>query len=257
MSSSVSGPLLVIDVGNSSTTLGCYVGGKMESTDRVPTAALDLAYLQSVLTTLRKQHAIAGSAFASVAPSVNDVVENALRTVTHQVPLRVEHTLKLGARITYPDPETIGADRLANVAGAVHRYNAPVIVVDVGTATTFDIIRARQGYTGGIIAPGPALMLEYLAEKTALLPRIDLTPVRRAIGKTTEEAMRLGALHGYRGMIREITQHLIRHTKSRKITLCATGGYAHWVLKGLNLPFVYDKDLTLYGIARIYELNRK
>lgn len=246
--------LLVVDVGNSSTSFGLYAGGRVRRQLRVDTHLLKVRKAQALIRELIGK-GVDGAALASVVPAVNDLLCKAIRISAGVQALRVHHALRLGARVTYPDPDSIGEDRLCNLAGAVARYRAPVIVVDIGTATTFDIIQRRKGYTGGIIAPGPALMLEYLAEKTALLPRIDLTPVRQHIGKTTEQAMRIGALHGYRGMVKEITHYLMRRMKNRDITLCATGGYARWVLQGMDLPFIYDKDLTLYGIARIYELN--
>lgn len=248
--------LLVIDVGNSSTALGVYQSGRIRSCTRMDTRTLTVKQLQACVGTWHRRAALGGAAFASVAPVADGVVQRAVQKVLRADPLKVHYGLQLGAPITYPEPETVGADRLANLAGAVARYRAPVIVVDIGTATTFDIIQPRKGYTGGVIAPGPALMLDYLAEKTALLPRIDLTPVRQRIGKSTEQAMRLGALHGYRGMVKEICIYLMRQINNRNLTLCATGGYARWVLNGMELPFIYDKDLTLYGIGRIYELNR-
>ncbi len=247
--------LLVIDVGNSSTSLGLYAGGRIRRRIREKTRDLKYRKARETICDLIGDAGVQGAAIASVAPLMNDVLVKAVRAAASVVPLRVGHRMRLGAPITYPDPERIGEDRLANLAGAVARYDAPVIVVDIGTATTFDIIQRRKGYTGGIIAPGPALLLDYLADKTALLPHVDLAPVGRVVGKSTEQAMRIGALHGYRGMVKEITYQLMKQMKNRKVTLCATGGYASWVLRGMHLPFVYDKDLTLYGIARIYELN--
>lgn len=247
--------LAVIDVGNSSTAFGLYERGRIKAQERVPTNKRMPAEIERLVQQWQAGQALTGAAVASVVPAANAALKKALRRRIDEWPLFVDHRLALGAPITYPDPASIGPDRLANLAGAVGRYQAPVIVVDIGTATTFDIIQARKGYTGGVIAPGPALMLDYLAEKTALLPRIDLTPVRAMIGKSTEQAMRLGALHGYRGMVKEIVNQLGRTIRGRPATLCATGGYARWVLKGMELPFIYDKDLTLYGIGRIYELN--
>ncbi len=247
--------LLVVDVGNSSTSLGLYVNGTIRRPLRIDTAKLKPRMAQRTIRDMIGSTVLDGAALASVRPAVNDLLIKAIRSIAHVPTLRVHHSLRLGATVTYPDPESVGEDRLANLAGAVWRYDAPVIVVDIGTATTFDIIQRRKGYTGGVIAPGPALMLDYLAEKTALLPRIDLTPVRQAVGKSTEQAMRIGALHGYRGMVKEITHYLMRHMRNKSVTLCATGGYARWVMQGMDLPFRYDKYLTLYGIARIHELN--
>ncbi len=245
----------VIDVGNSNTSLGIYADGKITQRDRVPTASLAEHDIHTRLAAWQADHPVSGAAVASVAPAVNGILKRTIAEIIGTPPLRIRHDMQLGASLTYPEPETIGEDRLANLAGAVARYRLPAVVVDIGTATTFDIIQPRKGYAGGIIAPGPALMLDYLAEKTALLPPVDLTPVRAAFGKSTEQAMRIGALHGYRGMVKEICTQLMRKLHSNNLTLCATGGYARWVLKGMELPFIYDPDLTLYGIGRIYELN--
>lgn len=247
--------LLVVDVGNSSTALGVYAGGRIVRRERIPTRQLKVRAATALMRDVIGSRGVDGAALASVAPSVVPVVAKAVHAAAGVDPLRIHYQLVLGAPINYPRPEVLGADRLANLAGAVDRYPLPAIVVDIGTATTFDVIRPRKGYCGGAIAPGPALMLEYLAERTELLPSIDLIPVRRGIGRQTEEAMRLGALHGYRGMVKEIVAQLMRSLRTRSVTLCATGGYAAWVLRGMELPFVYDPDLTLRGIGKIYEWN--
>ena len=254
---SPSAPVWVIDVGNSSTSLGWYTSDRIQKRERIATSELDGPSLRKLLKAWRAQRQPQGVVVASVVPAVNDKLIQVARRVSGTEPLQVDHRMKLGASITYPQPERIGQDRLANVAGAVARYEVPIIVIDIGTATTFDIIQPRKGYTGGVIAPGPDLMLSYLAEKTSLLPPVELTPIRQSVGKSTEQAMRLGALHGYRGMVKEICLHLMRRLRYRRVTLCATGGYARWVLKGMELPLYYDRDLTLYGLGRIYELNRK
>jgi type III pantothenate kinase len=111
-----------------------------------------------------------------------------------------------GIGIDYPRPETIGPDRLANAMAARARFGAPVVVLDFGTAVTLDVVNRRGDYTGGVIAPGLSAMTDYLHEKTALLPPIHIREVRRAIGRSTEEAMLVGAVHGYRGLIRELVR---------------------------------------------------
>src|SRR5205807_2201603 len=109
-----------------------------------------------------------------------------------------------GIGIDYPRPGTIGPDRLANAVAARHRFGAPAVVVDFGTAVTFDVVNRAGNYAGGIIAPGLAAMTDYLHEKTALLPRIKIREVRQVVGKSTEHAMLVGAVHGYRGLVREL-----------------------------------------------------
>ena len=150
---------------------------------------------------------------------------------------------------------TIGADRLANSAGAVARYGAPVIVADFGTGLNFDIVNAKKAYIGGVIAPGLPLMTDYLAERAALLPQIKLRGRIGVVGRSTAGAMRIGAKIGYRGMVREITNHLLQQPELRGATLCATGGFSEWALDGLDMPFHVDKDLTLFGLLKIWDHN--
>jgi type III pantothenate kinase len=129
------------------------------------------------------------------------------------------------------------------------------VVADFGTALTFDVVSRTRGYIGGIIAPGLPLMFSYLAEKTALLPEVDLGPVRHGVGKSTVEAMRLGARWGYRGMVREILHELRKSIGPGRMKCCATGGDAEWVMRGIEPNVPVDRDITLYGLGRIYELN--
>ena len=158
----------------------------------------------------------------------------------------VPHALKLD----YPRPETIGADRLADAAAAVDRYGAPVIVCDFGTAFTAAAITGDRVWRGGVIAPGFPLMRDYLFERTAKLPRMTLGGKCPKIGRSTEEAMRFGALVGYRGMVREIVTELERNFKA-SFRLVATGGFARWVLKASGMDFTIDPTLTLHGAGLI------
>ena len=166
------------------------------------------------------------------------------RRVTHENARRI-------VGIDYPKPETIGADRLADAAGAVSRYGAPVIVMDFGTAFTAAAITRDSVWRGGVIAPGFPLMRDYMFERTAKLPRMELGRGRvPKIGRSTEEAMRFGAIVGYRGMVREIASELKANFRE-DFSLVATGGFARWVLKDIGLPFRIDPTLTLYGAGLI------
>lgn len=157
--------------------------------------------------------------------------------------------------IDYPKPETIGADRLADAVGAVSRYGAPVLVMDFGTALTAAVVTSDRVWRGGVIAPGFPLMRDYLFERTAKLPRMKIGSGRAPkIGRSTEEAMRFGALVGYRGMVREIVAELKKNFKA-DFRLVATGGFAKWVLKDLDLPFAIDPTLTLYGAGLIASIG--
>jgi len=167
----------------------------------------------------------------------------------------VNSALKLDVRIDYPEPKTIGADRLADACGGVRRYGAPLIIADFGTALTFDIVTSACAYVGGVITPGLPLMTDYLYERTALLPRVELTGPCPAVGKTTQQAMRIGAQIGYRGIVREIVTYL-QKTVEPDFKLVATGGYAAWALKDSGMPFVIDQELTLFGLGCIFEQNQ-
>jgi len=138
----------------------------------------------------------------------------------------------------------------------VAKYGAPLIVADFGTALTFDVVSPERAYIGGIIAPGLPLMTDYLYEKTALLPRVKAGGQVAGIGRSTREAIRSGAKIGYRGIVREITNELLK-TLGRKTRLVATGGFARWVLADSNIPYLIDPTLTLFGLGRLFELNRE
>ena len=201
-----------------------------------------------------------GMAYVSVVPKADKVWkafarERGLRM--HRVSYRDfkpsnPQTFKLSnLRLDYPHPETIGADRLADAAGAVSRYGAPVLVMDFGTALTAAVITKDRVWRGGVIAPGFPLMRDYLFERTAKLPRMRIGSGKAPkIGRSTEEAMRFGALVGYRGMVREIVAELRKNFKC-DFKLVATGGFSKWVLRDLDLPFTIDPTLTLYGAGLV------
>jgi type III pantothenate kinase len=235
---------LVIDIGNTSTSLAVARGLKLSNIQRTPSAEPALT-----LRAVPKRAVI-----ASVKPGVNKRWEKFLKAQGIVELIWVNHTVNLGVEITYPKPETIGADRLANACAAAADYGTPVVVCDFGTALTFDIIRKNEGYVGGIICPGLPLMFDYLAEKTALLPHIKPAKTAHVVGKSTEEAMRIGAHLGYLGMVKEILAQL-RKELGRGTKVCATGGFAKWVFDGWEHPVPVDPQLTLKGLARIATLN--
>ncbi|MCC7299739.1 MAG: type III pantothenate kinase [Verrucomicrobia bacterium] len=235
---------LVIDIGNTSTSLAVANGLKLSSIQRMPSDEPALK-----LRAVPKRAVI-----ASVKPGVNKRWIQFLKKQGVVEILWVNHTVNLGVPISYPKPETIGADRLANACEAAADYGAPVVVCDFGTALTFDIVKKHEGYVGGIICPGLPLMFDYLAEKTALLPHIKPVKTTHVVGKSTEEAMRIGAHLGYLGMVKEILAQL-RKELGKGTKVCATGGFAQWVFQGWEHPVPVDPQLTLKGLARIATLN--
>ncbi|PID79856.1 type III pantothenate kinase [bacterium DOLZORAL124_64_63] len=190
---------------------------------------------------------------SSVVPEKAAILDSFL---SHKPSHRLSHLSKLPIGISYPHPAQIGADRLANSVGAHHLYGSPCIVLDFGTAVTFDVIAKKNdtdpqaAYQGGVIAPGLASMTEGLARRTALLPHIQLEEPHRAIGKSTEEAMLAGAVYGYRGLVREILAELRKELPAKPVVV-ATGGDAPLITKGLPEISELAPALTLDGLRII------
>lgn len=236
---------IVVDVGNTSTAIGCWKNGRVSRVKHVDGgfAAAERAF-SALLSKLKSVDAVG---YASVVPGL-DREWKALAAKHGLELLRVDYKGVPEVR-RYPHPETIGADRLADAAGAISRYGAPLIIMDFGTALTAAVVTGDGIWQGGVIAPGFPLMRDYLFERTAKLPRMKSLPARLPkIGRSTVSAMQFGAMVGYRGMVREIVSHLCRNFKD-DFKLVATGGYAKKALKGLDVPFIVDADLTLYGIG--------
>jgi type III pantothenate kinase len=173
------------------------------------------------------------------------------------IPLTLTPASVCGIGINYPRPKTIGPDRLANAVAARHHYGAPAVVVDFGTAVTFDVVDRRGDYVGGIIAPGLAAMTDYLHEKTALLPKIKVRELRAVIGRNTEQAMLIGAVHGYRGLIHGLLQKLKRELNCPRLPVVATGGYAKLMAARLPDITAVEPALTLEGLRLVWVQHQR
>ena len=192
----------------------------------------------------------------SVVPRATPLVRKTVRRLWELNSLELTPKTLRGVGVNYPRPKTIGPDRLANAVAARHRFGTPVVVVDFGTAVTFDVVDKRGNYVGGVIAPGLAAMTDYLHEKTALLPRIKIREIRGAIGRSTEQAMLIGAVHGYRGLIRELLGRLKSRLKTRRLPVVATGGYAKLMAAGLPEISEVRSSLTLEGLLLVWRANK-
>ena len=200
-----------------------------------------------------KQRKIDIFVVCSVVPKKNGLVRKA---AGRSRILWLTPQLQLGVGIDYPNPKTIGADRLANAAAVAALYGSPAIVVDFGTAVTFDIVSGRQKYIGGVIAPGLESMTNFLYQRTALLPKLSLKEPRSAVGRSTIEAMRSGAVIGYRGLVREIIARIKTERFGRKkVHVVATGGYADLIAGCLREIDAVRPNLTLEGLRIVANLN--
>ena len=241
----------MIDVGNTSTAVGVWADGRVRDVVHVD-SGFEAAASAAAERVVRSVRGPDGVAYVSVVPKADAKWRRWAKgrgLPFHQVSHLDFPVSELGLGLDYPHPETIGADRLCDAAAAVSRYGAPVLVMDFGTALTAAIVTRDRVWRGGVIAPGFPLMRDYLFERTAKLPRMRMGAGRAPkIGRSTEEAMRFGALVGYRGMVREIVATLGRNFGD-EFRLVATGGFARWVLGDLDLPFTVDPTLTLYGVG--------
>jgi type III pantothenate kinase len=242
---------IVIDVGNTSTSIGRYEDGAVSRITPIRGGIEHPIVVEAALKRAGAQRADR-AVLASVVPATTPRWCWLLDRLFGLETLVLTHMTPMPVGVRYPKPATIGPDRLANACGASVRYGAPAIVADFGTALTFDVLSANNEYVGGVIAPGLPLMTDYLHEKTALLPHIALDGVIEPVGTSTENAMRIGARIGHRGMVREMVNYL-RQTTGPEARLCATGGYARWALEGLDMPFHIDPDLTLFGLGTIHD----
>lgn len=242
------GDFLLIDNSNSFTKFALSTREALLHTRRIATPHVAPESLGNALRGWQWEAAV----LSSVVPEKAEVIASALGTAPV---LRVTPKVKLGVGIDYPEPRTIGADRLANAAYAAASFTAPVVVVDFGTAVSFDIISAEKNYVGGVIAPGLEAMTDYLHQRTALLPKITLLEPPSAIGKSTKHAMLAGAVYGYRGLVREILSELRRELGVKKLRVVATGGYAELIAAGLPEIQTVEPNLTLEGLRIIGTLN--
>lgn len=234
---------LIIDNSNTRTKFALDDGSALTAWRAiVPTAELSKDTLRHTLQNLPFSKAT----ICSVVPEAADLLANNLPCPTHHVTWQSPLTIT----IDYPQPAQIGADRLANSEAAFTTFAGPAVVIDFGTAVTFDVISAAGAYLGGVIAPGTAALRDYLHNRTALLPKIQLEEPASAIGRSTEDAMQIGAVVGYRGLIREILNEITAEL-SETPTVIATGGDAALIAAGLARIQKIDPDLTLQGIRQI------
>jgi type III pantothenate kinase len=245
--------LLLFDIGNTNTHAGLANDQRVVKQINIPTANWFNGTAAKLVRKFVGDARLDGVALCSVVPRATPFVRQTARTVWKLGVFELTPKTLQGVGIDYPKPDSIGPDRLANAVAARHQFGAPVVVLDFGTAVTLDVVNRAGNYTGGIIAPGLAAMTDYLHEKTALLPRIKIHEIKTSIGKSTEEAMVVGAVHGYRGLVRELIAELKRELKTKQLPVVATGGYAR--LMAIKLPEIsaVEPNLTLEGLRLVWK----
>jgi type III pantothenate kinase len=244
--------ILLLDIGNTHTHLGLANERRVVKRANIPTAAWRSDAAGRMVAKFVGRTAIEGAALCSVVPAATVPARAGIRRRWRLESLVLGPETLRGVGIDYPKPASIGPDRLANAVAVAHRFGAPAVVVDFGTAVTFDVVNRAGNYAGGIIAPGLAAMTEYLHEKTALLPRIKIRETKAVIGRNTEEAMLIGAVHGYRGLIRGLIGELKAELRAKRLPVVATGGYAELIAKKMPEITAIEPSLTLEGLRLVW-----
>ena len=254
--------ILAIDIGNSNIVIGCIEGGEIQNETRIATDLVktsdqycfDLKNMLSLsdVPVSRLEDVI----ISSVVPPVLNSMRTAVLKLTGKKPFVVGPGIKTGLNILLDNPQQVGSDLIVAAVAALREYKPPLILIDMGTATTISVINKDRAYLGGCICPGVRISAEALSSRAALLPGINLDQPRRAIGKNTTDCMRSGIMLGAAcmldGMIERMEQEL-----GERATVVATGGIARFVLPMCRREIAYDRNLLLKGLAVLYQMNRK
>ncbi len=255
--------ILVIDVGNTNMTLGVYEKEELKATFRIMTKTPRTSDEYGVIVTqLLKNREIEameleGSIVASVVPDVMHSLMGALIKYTGTRPLNVGPGIRTGIRIVTEEPRAIGADRIVDAVAAYEKYGGPVLVLDFGTATTYDLITEKGEFAAGITAPGIRISSEALWTQAAKLPNIEIKKPKSILAQETITSMQAGLVYGQIGQTEYIIRKVREESGIRNLKVVATGGLGRLIADETKEIDIYDSSLTLDGLRIIYEKNRK
>ncbi len=252
--------ILAIDVGNTNIVIGCIKGEKVKFVERVSTdlSKTELEYVVEFKTLFDlyniSMEEITGSIISSVVPPLNNILKSALGKMFHKEPLLVGPGVKTGLNILMDNPGQLGSDLVVNAVAGLQYYGAPIIMIDMGTATTISVVDDKKNYIGGMILPGVKVSLDSLVNRTSQLPRISLEAPKKVIGKNTIDCMKSGIVMGQAacldGMIERIFDEL-----GYEAPVVATGGLSGSIVPHCKQSIIYDNELTLKGLGIIYKKN--
>lgn len=254
--------LVVIDIGNTNITMGLFeqdqIIGNYRLTTKLERTSDEYGFM--LLSFLNASHIsqeeIEDIIIASVVPKIMYSFTNSIKKYFNKEPIIIGPGIKTGISIRIDSPKSLGADRLVDVAGAYYIYGGPCLVIDFGTATTFDVVSDKGEFLGGATAPGIGISTSALSSQAAKLPEVEIKKTKHAIAKNTVDSMQAGIVYGYIGL----TEHLIRVIKKEykePLKVISTGGLGRIIFNETKLIDVYDPDLTFKGLKIIYDRYKK
>lgn len=252
--------VLAVDIGNSNIVLGCFDEKEILFEDRLSTDrdSTVLEYAVIIKTSLEMHHLeyeqITGAIISSVVPSVTENVQQAIFRLTGQQAMVVSSGMKTGLNILLDDPKQLGSDRVADAVGAIGEYPCPLIIVDMGTATTISVIDGKKNFMGGMIIPGLQVSLDSLANRTSQLPQISLEAPKKVIGTNTVDCMKSGIIYSTAGSIDGAIER-IEEELGEPCTVVSTGGHARKIIPYCHHEILIDPHLLLKGLMTIYNKN--
>ncbi len=253
--------ILAVDIGNTNIVLGCFENNEILFRERVSTnrVATDLEYAITIKTAMNMHQLdrtqITGAILSSVVPSVTNTVRHAIIKYCGVVPLVVGPGIKTGLSIRIDNPAQLGSDLVVDAVAGIKEYPTPLIIIDMGTATTFSVIDQDKNYLGGVITTGMAVSTDALVSRTSQLPRFSFETPKKVVGTNTVDCLKSGIMHGNAAMIDGMVQR-IQEELAQPCTVVATGGLAALVVPLCKEKIILDQDLLLKGLMEIYEKNQ-
>ncbi len=254
--------ILAVDIGNSNIVLGCFEGEQIHFIERLSTnqdsTSLEYTVLIKNILELNQRNNLSfrGGIISSVVPSVTQTIKDAVIRLTQAPVMVVGPGIRTGLKIMLDNPAQLGSDRVADAVAAIHEYPCPLIIVDMGTATTISVIDRNKNFLGGMIIPGLKVSLESLTMRTSQLPKISLDPPKRVIGSNTVDCMRSGIIYSTAASIDGSVER-IEGELGEKCTVVSTGGMAKTIIPFCRREIIIDDLLLLKGLMLIYNKNQK
>ncbi|MCI2057567.1 MAG: type III pantothenate kinase [Oscillibacter sp.] len=255
--------LLAIDVGNSTTSVGLFDTEKnlrflasMDTDSRKTADQISIDLMNLCTLYHYNYHDVTGAIFCSVVPPINFMMNKALTRLLGKAPMMVGPGVKTGLNIRMEVQSQVGADIVADAVSALEKFPAPIVTIDMGTATSVGVISEGRNYEGGLLLPGVAVSLEALSRRAAQLPDISLQYPKALIGKNTEDCMRSGIVYGTAGMLDGVIDRIREEFPGKKLTVVATGGNAPVIVKYCRNEIIYDKYLLMDGLWAVYQKNK-